>query len=80
PKLTSPAAPQDPRHIVISGPSGVGKAHCSKSFNTQILIRFASPYSIRRRSHDRFSSLLEQDGFVEHPCFSGKYYGTTNKL
>jgi guanylate kinase len=31
-------------------------------------------------SPSQFSSLLEQGGFVEHPCFGGKYYGTTNKL
>jgi guanylate kinase len=95
-KLTSLAAPapQDLRHIVISGPSGVGKRTLiDKLLNTHPntfgltvshTTRKPRPGEIEGIAYffvspSEFSSLVSQYALMEHACFSGKYYGTSKQ-
>ncbi|CAG8047432.1 unnamed protein product [Penicillium nalgiovense] len=85
---------QDPRYIVITGPSSVGKGTPTQKLLDAHPDTFGLtvPHTTRKPrpgevngvnyflvSPSEFSSLLDHGGFVEHACFSGKYYGT-NKL
>lgn len=89
-----PAAPQDRRPIVISGPSGVGKGTLIQKLVDAHPDTFGLAVSHTTRkprpgevegvayyfvSPSEFSSLLSQDSFVEHACFSGNYYGTSKQ-
>lgn len=94
-QLTSfPAAPQDLRPIVVSGPSGVGQGTLiQKLFDTHpSTFGFTVSHTTRKPrpgevegvayffvSPSEFSSLCSQGAFVEHAYFSGNYYGTSKK-
>lgn len=89
-----PAAPQDLRHIVISGPSGAGKGTLIQKLLDAHPNTFGLTVSHTTRkprpgevnavdyffvSPSDFSSLLSQGALVEHACFSGKHYGTSKQ-
>ncbi|KAF2254781.1 guanylate kinase [Trematosphaeria pertusa] len=90
----TPTPPPDRRLIVISGPSGTGKGTlCQKLFDAHP-DTFALTVSHTTRkpragevegvtyffvSPSTFTSLVSQDGFVEHTFFGGNYYGTSKK-
>ncbi|KAJ5191802.1 uncharacterized protein N7498_010787 [Penicillium cinerascens] len=89
-----PAAPQDRRPIVISGPSGVGKGTLIQKLVDAHPDTFGLAVSHTTRkprpgevegvayffvSPSEFSFLFSQDSFVEHTCFSGNYYGTSKQ-
>lgn len=84
--------PPDPRPIVISGPSGVGKGTLYKKLFEAHPGVFALAVSHTTRnprpgeqhgkdyyfvSHDEFEALVKADGFVEHAKFGGNRYGTS---
>ncbi|KAJ5953003.1 uncharacterized protein N7479_011416 [Penicillium vulpinum] len=94
PLTPSPAAPQDLRHIVVSGPSGVGKGTLIQKLLDAHPNTFGLAVSHTTRkprpgevhgvayffvSPSEFSSLLSQGEFVEYACFNGKYYGTSKQ-
>jgi len=86
--------PLDRRPIVISGPSGVGKGTlCQKLCNAHPdTFAMTTSHTTRKPrtneidgvtyffvSPSTFSSLVSQDGFVEHTFFSGNFYGTSQQ-
>jgi hypothetical protein len=91
----SPVPPLDPRPIIISGPSGVGKGtlyalllsrhpstFCTSISNTT---RDPRPGEIRDKDYyyismSEFEKMIEEEGFVEHAKFGGNRYGTSKKM
>ncbi|KAF4976824.1 hypothetical protein FZEAL_6565 [Fusarium zealandicum] len=71
PSSTSAASPRDPRPIIISGPSGVGKG----TLIQKLLDAHLNPYI----SPSEFTSLISEYAFVEDKFFSRNYYGTSKK-
>ncbi|KAL4874229.1 P-loop containing nucleoside triphosphate hydrolase protein [Aspergillus karnatakaensis] len=83
---------QDPRPIVISGPSGVGKGTLIQrlfdthpdtfGFTVSHTTREPRPGEVEGVAYffvspADFSTLCSQGAFVEHAFFSGNYYGTS---
>jgi len=91
----APVPPSDPRPIIISGPSGVGKGTLYKllldrhpsTFCTSISHTTRSPRPGEQRdvdyyyvSMEEFEKMIEEEGFVEHAKFGGNRYGTSKKM
>ncbi|KAI5925512.1 guanylate kinase [Camillea tinctor] len=89
---TTRAPPPDPRPIVISGPSGVGKGTLFKRLFASHPSVFALSVSHTTRSprageadgvdyhfvtREAFEDLVRQGGFVEHAQFGSNRYGTS---
>lgn len=87
--------PRDPRPIIISGPSGVGKGTLYKlllerhpsTFCTSISNTTRQPRPGEQRDVDyyyitmeQFEKMIEEGAFVEHAKFGGNRYGTSKKM
>jgi len=92
--LADTALPHDRRPIVISGPSGVGKGTLSqklfdahpKTFTLTVSHTTRQPRTGEVEgeayffvSEHAFRTLVSQNSFVEHTCFSGNFYGTSKQ-
>ncbi|KAI9903187.1 hypothetical protein N3K66_002539 [Trichothecium roseum] len=84
--------PPDPRPVIVSGPSGVGKGtlynrlferhpetFCLSVSHTTRAPRAGEEDAVHYHfvSMDDFEALIARDGFVEHAKFGGNRYGTS---
>ncbi|MCJ1311699.1 guanylate kinase [Agyrium rufum] len=88
----APTTPDNPRPIVISGPSGTGKSTILKRLFTKFPGTFGFSVSHTTRAprageqdgreytfttKEKFQELVDAKGFIEHAQFGGNYYGTS---
>ncbi|KAF4948954.1 hypothetical protein FGADI_9238 [Fusarium gaditjirri] len=84
----------DTRPIVVSGPSGVGKGTLIQRLmgDHPSIFSLAVSHTTRKPrpgesegvayffcSAIEFQAMIRQNGFLEHTCFSGNYYGTSKQ-
>lgn len=74
--------------LVVSGPSGVGKGTVSKCLDGEDMIysvscttRAPRPGEVEGKDYyfvteEAFLDMVAKDGFLEHACVHGHYYGT----
>ena len=81
--------------IIFTGPSGVGKGTMLADFFKRVDNKIVYSVSCTTRaprdgeingmhyffiSKDEFETLIQEEQFLEHACYSGNYYGTNKKF
>ena len=82
----------DPKLIIVSAPSGCGKGtimasafeNCDVFYSVSCTTRSPRPEDIPGKTYnfltvEEFEKMIAEDGFLEHACYSGNYYGTPKK-